>query len=158
MDEHANGGSFVRVFVELYGRIHAQLRAEVSALDHDALAWTPGPDTNSISTIVVHLLGNETEALRLVRGIETDRDRAAEFSAPVFEPDELLRRIDAADELLKTLGPQVTDEDLTTERRRPSAVRNPVPRSGMFWLLNSYGHAREHLAHVQLTRQLLPGT
>ena len=41
-------------------------------------------------------------------------------------------------------------------RVRPSAVRNRAPRTGLFWLLNSYGHAREHLAQLQLTEQLFP--
>ena len=28
----------------------------------------------------------------------------------------------------------------------------------MFWLVNSYGHAREHLAQLQLTKQLFDET
>jgi hypothetical protein len=24
----------------------------------------------------------------------------------------------------------------------------------MYWLLHNYGHAREHLAHIQLTKQI----
>ena len=49
-------------------------------------------------------------------------------------------------------------EDLATRRVRPSAVRNRTPRTGMFWLVNSYGHAREHLAQLQLTKQLFDET
>lgn len=82
------------------------------------------------------------------------RNRASEFSARVEDPEELLSRIAALDQLLEESGPQITDEDLATLRVRPSAVRDRTPRSGLFWLLNSYGHAREHLAHLQLTKQL----
>ena len=30
---------------------------------------------------------------------------------------------------------------------------NP-PRPGIEWLITNYGHAREHLAQIQLTKQL----
>jgi len=151
----AEPGSLATTFVSLYWQIHAQLREEVADLDERALNWIPGPDMNSIATLVVHLLGSETEVLQVVRGLPSHRDRASEFSAHVDDPEELLGRIDTAARLLEALGPQISDEDLTSLRMRPSAVKNRAPRPGLFWLLNSYGHAREHLAHLQLTKQLL---
>ena len=69
-----------------------------------------------------------------------------------------MSRIHDTDRLLEELGPQITDEDLAPRRVRPSAVRNRTPRTGMFWLVNSYGHAREHLAQLQLTKQLFDET
>jgi hypothetical protein len=146
---------FATTFVSLYRQIHDQLRDEVSGLNRQALGWVPGPDTNSISTIVVHLLGSETEVLQIVLGLPSDRDRPSEFSAQVEDPQELLSRIEATDRLLEELGSQITDEDLAARRVRPGAARNRTPKTGLFWLLNSYGHAREHLAHLQLTKQLL---
>jgi hypothetical protein len=145
---------FADTFVFLYQQIHDRLRDEVSGLSEPALSWAPGPNTSSISTLVVHLLGSETEVLQIVRGLPSDRDRASEFSAYVGDPEELLSRIHATDRLLVELGPQITNEDLATLWERPSAVRNRAPRTGLFWLLNSYGHAREHLAQLQLTKQL----
>jgi hypothetical protein len=150
----AEPGGFAATLVSIYRQVHDELRNEVSGLDEAALRWVPGPDTNSISTIVVHLLGSEAEVLQIVRGLPADRDRASEFSARVEDPEELLSRIAALDQLLEESGPQITDEDLATLRVRPSAVRNRTPRTGLFLLLNSYGHAREHLAHLQLTKQL----
>jgi hypothetical protein len=150
----AESGEFVATLISIYQQVHDELRYEVSGLYEAALRWVPGPDTNSISTIVVHLLGSEAEVLQIVRGLPADRDRASEFSARVEDPEELLSRIAALDQLLEESGPQITDEDLATLRVRPSAVRNRTPRTGLFLLLNSYGHAREHLAHLQLTKQL----
>ena len=149
---------FAATFVSLYRQVHDERRNEVSRLDKSAMSWVPGPDTNSISTLVVHLLGSETEVLQIVRGLPANRDRASEFSARVEDPQELLSRINTTNRLLEELGPQVTDEDLATLRVRPNAVRNRTPRTGLFWLLNSYGHAREHLAHLHLTKQLLHET
>jgi hypothetical protein len=154
----AEPDGFAATFVSLYRQVHDQLRNEVSGLNKSAMSWVPGPDTNSISTLVVHLLGSETEVLQIVRGLPANRDRASEFSARVEDPQELLSRIDTTDRLLEELGPQVTDEDLATLRVRPNAVRNRTPRTGLFWLLTSYGHACEHLAHLQLTKQLLHET
>jgi hypothetical protein len=147
--------AFATTFVSLYRQIHGQLRDEVSGLNRQALGWVPGPDTNSISTIVVHLLGSETEVLQIVRGLPSDRDRPSEFSAQLNDPQELLSRIESTDRLLEELGPQITDEDLATRRVRPSAVRNRTPKTGLFWLLNSYGHGRKHLAHLQLNETAL---
>jgi len=145
---------FAGTFVALYRQIHDELQREVSGLDPAALDWAPGPDTSSISTLVVHLLGNETEVLKIVRGLPSDRDRASEFSDPAKSPEELLGLIHATDRLLEELGSEITEEDLATLRVRPSAVNNKTPRTGLFWLLNSYGHAREHLAQLRLTNQL----
>ncbi len=139
---------FVATFILLSREIHGQLRDEVSSLEPRALTWAPGPDTNSPS------LGSEAEVLRVVRGLPVDRDRAAEFSQRIEESQELLNRIEDADRLLEEVAARITEGDLETLRVRPSAVRNRSPRTGLFWLLNSYGHAREHLAHFQLTKQL----
>jgi hypothetical protein len=148
----------VENFIGLYRQIHDQLREEVSDLDPGALTRVLGPDTNSISTLVVHLLGSEAEVLRVVRGLPSDRNRTAEFSIGIEDRQELLSRIDGADQLLREIGPEITEEDLATPRVRPGAVRNRAPRSGLFWLMNSYGHAREHLGHLQLTKQLVGQT
>ena len=41
-------------------------------------------------------------------------------------------------------------EDLTSARPRGDRP----PRPGLEWLVTNYGHAREHLAQIELTRQL----
>jgi hypothetical protein len=153
----AKPGGFNDTFVSLYGDIHDQLRKEISDLGEPALTWIPGPDTNSISTLVIHLLGSEAEVLRTVRGLASDRDRSAEFTANVRDAEELQGRIGATDRLLEELGAQISQKDLDTARVRPSAL-DRTPRTGLYWLLNSYGHAREHLAQLQLTKQLFHQT
>ena len=150
----SGAAEFVATFHAVCREVHGQLRAEVSGLDARALTWVPGPDTNSIATIVIHLLGSEAEVLKIVRGRSSDRDRDAEFRERINTHQDLLSRIDEADRIMESLAPGITEEDLATARVRPSAVRNRTPRTGLFWLINTYGHAREHLAHLQLTKQL----
>lgn len=137
--------------VDLFHAIHGQLREEIVGLEAEALNWTPGPDTNSIGTLVVHLLGTEEEVFRSIRGLPSDRVRDAEFATRSYTRDDLLQRIQAADGRLDELAGGIRVDDLQALRTRP--VR-PDAAPGMFWLLRGYGHAREHLAHLQLTKQL----
>jgi hypothetical protein len=59
--------------------------------------------------------------------------------------------LDAADTDLETLGSRVTEQDLQTMRTRPG---KPSAQPGWLWLVRNYRHVREHLAHLQLTKQL----
>jgi len=137
--------------IELHKLAHGLLREAIAGLDSAALNWTPGSETSSIGTVVVHALGAEAEMLRNLLDIPTDRDRDSEFESQTHQRDDLLRLIDAADDDWQTLAPGLDEEDLRTLRPRPN---KPVPQSGLFWLVRDYGHLREHVAQVQLTRQL----
>lgn len=135
---------------ELYRGVHGKLRERVRGLDAVALNWTPAAEANSIAALVVHTLGSEAEVLRVVAGVTGERDRDAEFRAEAATADELIGRLDAADGLLRELTAVLTAADLAD--RRP---RGDLPaETGLHWLLSNYGHAREHLGHVELTRQL----
>jgi len=140
----------VSTVAELFRAVHQQLREEVRGLDAEALNWTPAPETNSVATLVVHTLGSEAEVLRTVRAVHGQRDRDAEFRTRAETADELLRRLDEADAYLDELASGITAEDLAALRPRGDRP----PESGAHWLISNYGHAREHLAHIQLTKQL----
>ncbi len=140
----------VATLSELFRQVHAELREAVRGLDAEALNWTPGPKTNSIAVLVVHTLGSEAEVLRTVAGVAGERDRDAEFRSRAETAEELARALDEGDAYLDEMAARITAEDLAAER--PRGDRPPQP--GLYWLVSNYGHAREHLAHVQLTRQL----
>jgi hypothetical protein len=78
------------------------------------------------------------------------RDRDAEFRATVNCARDLLREIDQADSYLEAMAPRITAEHLAAER--PRGERGP--ETGLHWLVTNYGHAREHLAHIELTKQI----
>ena len=140
----------VATVIELFRAVHDQLREEVRGLDAAALNWTPALETNSVAVLVVHTLGSEAEVLRTVAAVPSERDRDAEFRTGASADQELLARLDEADALLQELGGRITAADLAAARPR----RDMPPQTGLYWLLSNYGHAREHLAHVQLTKQL----
>jgi hypothetical protein len=135
---------------EQYKVVHDQLRTEVRDASTDELNWKPAPETNSIAALVVHSLGSEAEVFRVVANVSGNRDRPAEFLATANGPEELLRQLDHADAYIDELAPKITAADLTMEKERGERT----PQTGLHWLLTNYGHAREHVAHIQLTKQL----
>jgi hypothetical protein len=136
-------------FGKLYAELHENLRVQVRGLDEGTLNWRPLPKANSVAVLVTHTLGSELEMMRSVRSIPTQRDRDSEFRAEAAA-DRLLEMIDAADREMQDLVAAVTEGDLTDLRPRGDRP----PRPGIEWMIANYGHAREHLAQIELTKQL----
>jgi hypothetical protein len=133
----------------LYHSVHDGMREQVRGLDHGTLNWSPLPKANSIAVLVTHTLGSEREMIRALRRITSDRDRDSEFRAESDAAD-LLAMLDQADRELDEHIAALTAADLTEDRPRGDRP----PRPGIEWLLGNYGHAREHLAQIELTKQL----
>ncbi len=140
----------VAKIAEQYQVVHGLLRDEVRDLSADALNWRPGPETTSIAALIVHTLGSEAEVLRVAAKVPGERDRDAEFRATANDAEDLVRQLDQADSYLEAMAPRITAENLAEELPRGDRP----PETGLHWLVTNYGHAREHLAHVQLTKQL----
>ena len=132
-----------------FSSVHLAMRELVSSLDRSAVNWKPHPEANSLAVLVAHTLGSEGEILRAVRGQVANRNRPAEFEVEADAMD-LVTMIDRADADLEEQISNMTDDDLTGMRRRGDRP----PRPGLDWLVTNYGHAREHLAQMQLTIQL----
>ena len=133
----------------LFHDVHRGIRDEVSGLDWETLNWKPHPEANSIAVLVAHTLGSEKEMLRAVRAVGSDRNRAAEFEVSASAED-LVALVELAEADLDENINAMTAEDLTSMRPRGDRP----PRPGLEWLVANYGHAREHLAQIQLTKQL----
>lgn len=129
--------------------MHKKMRDAVGALDRDALNWKPHSDANSVAVLVTHTLESERELLGTVRGVEVPRDRPSEFTVEK-DQHELLQMVDRADAWLDEQTNGMSDADLLALRPRGENA----PQTGLFWLLVAYGHGREHVAHLELTRQL----
>jgi hypothetical protein len=133
----------------LYHELHAVMRDLVRGMDHGTLNWSPLPKANSLAVLATHTLGSEREMIRALRGMSTDRDRDAEFKVEA-EAADLLSLLDQADREMDEHVAALTAADLT--ELRPRGDRPPRP--GIEWLISNYGHAREHVAQMQLTKQL----
>ena len=148
MDEAA-AQSVAQTVGSLYRDVHAKMREQVRGMDHGTLNWSPLPKANSIAVLVTHTLGSEREMIRALRQVATERDRESEFKVEA-EAADLLALLDQADNDLDEHMGALTAADLT--ELRPRGDRPPRP--GIEWLLSNYGHAREHLAQIELTKQL----
>jgi hypothetical protein len=136
----------------LFHRMHRDLRQELGGLDEETLHWVPTEGANSIATIVRHLVGSEAETLRSVAGVGSVRDRDAEFTAARPAMSDVVGLIDAADDLITELAARIDDAHLGAEISLPTLPAEC--RSGLAWLVGNYGHAREHVGQIQLTKQL----
>lgn len=148
MDE-AGARTVTSTLARLYRSLHDQMREHVRGMDHGTLNWRPLPKANSMAVLVVHVLGAEREVMRTLRSVPSDRDREAEFRAEA-EAGDLLALLDQADQELDEYLGAVTAADLTETKPR----RNRPPKPGIEWVVSNYGHAREHLAQLELTKQL----
>jgi hypothetical protein len=148
MDE-AGAKTIATTLASVFHAVHDNMRDQVRGVDRGTLNWKPLPLANSIAVLVVHTLGSEREMIRAVRLLPTERDRPAEFKAEA-DADDLLALLDQADRELDEHLDALTPADLT--ELRPRGARPPRP--GLDWLLSNYGHTREHLAQIELTKQL----
>jgi hypothetical protein len=142
----------------LFRQVHDKLRYELDGLDDTALNWLPTPGANSVATIVTHLVASEAETFRSVAGVECERDRDAEFVGHRRTMRELLGLLDRADDLITELEPRIDTSRLNALITLPTVPAEEV-RPGLTWLIGTYGHAREHVGQVLLTKQLgqVPG-
>jgi hypothetical protein len=148
MDE-AGARTVAETIGALFHAVHDGMREQVRDIDSGTLNWKPLPLANSIAVLITHSLGSEREMIRAVRKVQTERDRDAEFKAEA-DAAELLALIDRADHELDEHLRAITPADLT--EMRPRGDRPPRP--GLEWLISNYGHVREHLAQIELTKQL----
>lgn len=142
----------VSTFAERFKQVHQVLRDEVAGLTPEQLDYVPAPEANSITVLVTHVVGSEAMIWSTLAGQQLPRDRAAEFATVGKTADELIARLDAADRLIDELAPSLGPDVLEKEWPR----RGYPTQTGALLLINNYGHAREHVAHLQLTKQLCP--
>lgn len=139
----------VRTIRDGFHEVHQKIRELIHDLDAEALIWKPHPEANSIAALVTHTLGSEREMLAAVRGVRVQRNRPSEFLASA-DAAGLTRLADDADAWLEEQAGGMKGDDLVSDRPRGDRP----PRPGLEWLVTNYGHAREHLAQMELTKQL----
>jgi uncharacterized damage-inducible protein DinB len=145
--------TYVEVFRQQYGEVYRDLTEVVNSLPDEALNWVPYGGANSISVLLTHLLGNQVETLRAIRGVPTDRNRSAEFEVKDATQDSLLAQLATAEAVLAELAPQITPEELDAIVVRPAAL-NDTDHTGLYQLGHSIAHAREHVGQIWMTRDL----
>ncbi len=135
--------------------LRGEIKKTMEGLPQEALDWQPIQGdgdlaTNSMTAMVMHLVGSETFwFVQVIGGRDIKRDRDAEFKARGVGLAELQARLDKAgrnaEEVLAGLKAEQMDE-IREFRDRRVTVR---------WaILHVLEHYATHLGHIQLTRQL----
>jgi DinB superfamily len=135
----------------------SDLRGAVDGVPADELNRRPGgEDTNSIAVLATHSMHSTRAWLSVAVGAEPPaRDRPAEFRA-IASNDELLALIDEMGaECAALLDGATFDPDRTGLAPWRQGAQADEPVSAAWALLLALVHLREHVAHAQLTRQLL---
>lgn len=129
-----------------------RLLACLADLDEAALNWRPLPNANSLYVLATHMIGNIEETVwGLVCGQSIVRDRDAEFRATGHDAQLLQTRWQTLQTQIAQHLAHLSSLDLAQERLHPR--RGPL--TGWAILLIVARHAAEHLAHAELTRDLL---
>ncbi len=137
------------------GELREQVKSLLEGLDREALDWRPIEGvgelaTNSLTAMVVHLVGSETYWMKeVIGGKKIVRDRDAEFVTKGLSVPELQAKIGATGKVTMEILSGLTEKHLEEGRKwrdRPVSVR--------WCILHVIEHYAQHLGHMQLTRQL----
>lgn len=128
-----------------FGEIRRRTLGTLSQLSDEQLHWRPGPESNSVANLVVHVCGNLTQRYVAQLGGAPDvRDRAAEFDTALQRKGEDLQWLvdstfDAVDEILS---------GLTEERLLETVVLRDRQESVLHVIAQTSAHAQEHLGQM----------
>jgi hypothetical protein len=142
---------------DLLGKSLAGMRHAIEGAPADALNRRPaGEDTNPIAVLTVHAL----HSTRWWLSVATDsarphRDRPAEFEASAADAAELLAQVDTIGGECRALLDGGGPFDAGAERVSAPPYGEPETVTAGWALLHALEHLREHVAQLQLTRQVL---
>ncbi|MEO8292412.1 MAG: DinB family protein [Actinomycetota bacterium] len=134
----------------------AEMRAAVEGASPDALNWRPaGEETNSMAVLAVHSLHSTRWWLSVAVGrAEPERDRDSEFVASADDAASLVAFCDSMAADCRALLSIEEPVDWSATRTTSREHGDPDPLTAAWALLHALEHLREHVAHLQLTRQL----
>jgi hypothetical protein len=133
------------------------IRAAIDGASAEALNRRPGgEDTNTMAVLATHALHSTRWWLSVaVDAPAPERDRPAEFEATASSAEDLLALLDRfGGECLALLEGGGPFDPGALRESRP-AYGPPETVTAAWALLHALEHLREHVAHLQLTRQLV---
>jgi hypothetical protein len=121
----------------------------------EALNWRPaGEGTNTIAVLAVHALHSTRWWLSVATNAPSpERDRPSEFEASAGSAEELVAFVTSIAEDCRSLLLDRTF-DASASRTSTPAYGPPETVTAAWALLHALEHLREHVAHLELTRQL----
>lgn len=132
--------------------LHEDILQNISDLPHEAFDWRPFKGGNSLSVLIVHLVGAERYWFSdFVAGVPSGRDRESEFKVKNLKLEELSLRLQES----RSFGAQVLDNlNLDDLAKKRMSLRSDHEVSVAWALEHTLKHTAIHLGHIQITRQL----
>ncbi len=130
--------------------LHNDVAKTIEGLPLEALDWSPKPGVNSITVLIVHLIGSQHFLFgEVIGGQDIHRDRDAEFLAKGLTPDALVQRLNDSLKYIEVALERLTLADL--ERKCMFRTREVT----LGWVIgHSLKHTATHLGHIQVMRDL----
>jgi len=142
-------------FADFYARlssVHDEIDRVLADLPQAALDWSPGPEMNSPTVLAAHIAGAERYLLGDVIAVDpSGREREAEFATAGKDGAELRALLATTLAYSERVLDELTLADLGEQRTSP---RSGQSHSVAWTLLHALDHVAEHMAHLQMTRQL----
>jgi uncharacterized damage-inducible protein DinB len=142
---------FFEDYLNNLNELHNDVRSAIEGLTQTALDWTPYSGINSISVLTVHIAGAERFWLSdVVLGVDSGRDREAEFQVQDLEPEVLAGRLTESWAFAQSVMGELTLQDLDAIRISPRDGREVTVAWALGHILK---HTALHVGHIQITRQ-----
>jgi uncharacterized damage-inducible protein DinB len=142
---------FYHDLYDRFSEVHADITKAIGTLPVEALDWIPGLEMNSISVLVVHLVGAERYWVGVALNEPPVRDRDAEFKTWGLSAEELKTKVRSEDEYVRESLARLSLADLEAVRLSP---RNGKSFTVGWSLAHALEHTALHSGHIQITRQL----
>jgi uncharacterized damage-inducible protein DinB len=135
-----------------------EMRSALEGLPDEALNWKPGgEDTNSIAVLTTHVLHSTRSWISTAVGAPLpDRDRDSEFRVTAERTPDLLALLDDFSTQTLALLNNAGEIDWAANRKTHMRPDPDLPEyvPAAFALLHAIEHTGQHVAHVNLTRQM----
>ncbi|MEP7136354.1 MAG: DinB family protein [Chloroflexota bacterium] len=130
--------------------LHSHVEKALEGLSPEALDWSPKPEVNSITTLVVHITGSERFLFgEIIAGQPFGRDRDSEFRAKDIAPNILIQRLSDSSAYIESVLEPLTLADMETKRTFGSREVT------VGWVLgHALKHTGTHLGNIQVMRDL----
>lgn len=139
-------------YLSWFETLHKEANEVIEGLPAEALDWSPGPEMNSITVLVVHMAASQRYWIGDVAMQEpSGRVRSDEFVTEGLTSEGLQQRLAAAMAYTRQAIGRLTLEDLGAMRPSPAGDEEYSVANA---LLHSLEHTAQHVGHLQMTRQL----
>jgi hypothetical protein len=151
----SNNDPIIAAAREMYTVSVKDLRGSLEGLGAMGLNWKPdAPETNSVTGLASHALGAcRAWFCMAVDAPMPERSREAEFQSEFESEERALAFVDAISADSLRILDEATAPDWAAMRPVNNQPEAPM-MSRAYTIMHAVEHLREHVAHLQLTRQL----